>query len=379
MADISSIAIGSETFDVKDANARERIAKIEEKMGESAAVTDETLLKAGLALTWENGLIGLGSWTASSDDEPVLSPDTDKFCTRKLKTSSLPDVTGELVPWKYNFWKDGVNLGVELTYAEAQDQDVVNALDFDEVALSFGYGWVGDGTDTVTLYIYEKKAYKYNKVLVIGDSISADSYGNYPKWVTVLMEEGFFPADTENNSVPATGFLARYTAEDADAENDFVSRLENEEWEFRSDYDLVILFGGINDYIQSVPIGTADEDYVDYFMPAVDVCIHFLVETFTQARIVVLSPLMTYNTYPNAEGLCQEEYAACIREVAKSYCLPVLNLTEESGFCPFIETFKDMWTLVPDGYDTADGVHPNAEYQKKYLAPMIRRFLENLA
>ena len=38
---------------------------------------------------------------------------------------------------------------------------------------------------------------------------------------------------------------------------------------------------------------------------------------------------------------------------------------------------RNMWTLLPQGYETHDGVHPNADYQVKYLAPMIKGFIED--
>lgn len=216
------------------------------------------------------------------------------------------------------------------------------------------------------------------KVLVLGDSVSADAYGNYAKWVTVLRNEGFFPSDVLNNSQHATGFVARYTGDSADAQNDFIDRITAVT--DKSSYDLVVVFGGINDYIQSIPLGggTGETDRNTYFKPAVDYFFTYLIQNFTQARIAVLSPLRTYNVYKNTAGVYQTAYADYIRSVAKSYCLPVLNLTEESGFCPFVEAFRNRWTLIPSGYTSADGVHPNREYQQQYLAPLIKGFLQGL-
>lgn len=211
------------------------------------------------------------------------------------------------------------------------------------------------------------------KVLVIGDSISTDYYGNYPKWVTHLIDVGFFDsAKVTNDSIHATGFVARYNGE----ANDFITRLEavsNPEA-----YDLVIVFGGINDYIQNIPMGESGGDKTANFKPAVDYFFQRLVDKFAHARIAVLSPLRTYATNENTAGQQQTAYADYIKTVAKSYCLPVLNLTEESGFCPFVSSFMAKWTLIPDGYTDPDGVHPNEEYERRYLAPMIRHFLQNL-
>lgn len=133
------------------------------------------------------------------------------------------------------------------------------------------------------------------KVLVLGDSISADYYGNYKKWVTVLMEEGFFPADTVNSSVHATGFVARYTVEDENARNDYIDRVTA--IEDKDSYDLVIVFGGINDYIQNIEMGDEGDDIDTYFKPAVDYFFRYLLQNFPKAQVVVLSPLRTYNIW----------------------------------------------------------------------------------
>lgn len=219
------------------------------------------------------------------------------------------------------------------------------------------------------------KYYTERKILVFGDSISADAYGNYKKWVTNLIDEGKFNlVNTTNSSQHATGFVARYNNQP----NDFISRMES--ITNKGDYDLVIVFGGINDYIRGIPLGgeAGQTDITTYFKPAVDYFFNYLINNFTQARICVLTPLRTSNTTPNSAGNKQEVYADYIRSVAQSYCLPILDLTVESGFCPFVPAFKNRWTLIPSGYTDPDGVHPIAEYEKKYLAPMIWKFLNGL-
>lgn len=211
------------------------------------------------------------------------------------------------------------------------------------------------------------------KVLILGDSISTDYYGNYEKWVTKLCTEGFFSAaNVTNDSVHATGFVARYGEE----ENDFISRIEA--ITNPGDYDLVVVFGGVNDYIKNVPMGEAGGSDLTQFKPAVEHFFEYLTSTFYSARICVLSPMRTYQTWTNTEGEYMQTYAEFIREVAKTYSLPVLNLTDESGFCPWVSSFREKWTLLPDGYDVHDGTHPTEEYSEKFLAPMIKGFLSKL-
>lgn len=213
------------------------------------------------------------------------------------------------------------------------------------------------------------------KVLVIGDSISTDAYGNYKKWVTDLINAGFLDGEkVTNSSQHATGFVARYDNQP----NDFITRLKA--IENPSQYDLVIIFGGINDYIQNIPMGSeAGTDYTVSFKPAVNEFFNYLTENFTQARLCVLLPLRTYATWKNSVDEYQQAYGDYIKSVAKTYCLPVLNLTEDSGFFPWKTKFRNMWTLIPQGYAGGDGVHPNEDYQNKYLSPMIKHFLRGLA
>lgn len=340
----------------------------------SSMTADELLMADTYTLVREDYLYGV--WDGNLDagaDTPYFTEVGDKFSTRKFRMHKVPRISYYYftTPMEYLFWNNGSYVGKK-TFAElSADWNVDFA--FDQVAIIFSWGW--EAIDTDVMVRTSIAGAFFEKVLVMGDSISADYYGNYPKWVSMLINERFFPAGTLNNSVHATGFVARYS-QNAGEEDDFITRIQAVE--NKDSFDLVVIFGGINDYIQGIPMGTAEEAYTEAFIPAVDYFFDYVVNQFPQARIVVLSPLRTYNIYPNTSGHYQTEYTDYIRQAAKKYCLPVLNLTEESGFYPFVDTFKNMWTLVPEGYAEADGVHPNESYQKKFLAPRIRNFLEQL-
>jgi len=335
--------------------------------------SDEELLASTYTLTEDDFIHGIwnGALDAGSDVPYSTTQIEDKFCTRKIKTTLVPKISYcyFTTPMEYVFWNDGEFVG-KLAWAEISEGWQVGFA-FDEVAINFSWGWDYVGTEVIVRLTVAVASFE--KALILGDSISADYYGNYTKWVTLLTEEGFLPASTNNNSVHATGFVARYTAE-GDTDNDFLHRLEAVA--DKDSFDLVVVFGGINDYIQNVPMGESGGDIRSQFVPAVEYFFEYLVSNFTQARIVVLTPLRTYNENANTQGQLQTAYADHIKAVAGRYCLPVLDLTKESGFCPYHAGFKERWTLVPEGYDSGDGVHPNAQYQEKFLAPMIRNFLE---
>lgn len=229
-----------------------------------------------------------------------------------------------------------------------------------------------------------EKSLKDSNVLVIGDSISTGtssakrnsnwmSYGGYDKWVDKLIATKFFSDEkTYNCSWHATGFVADQNG----AYDSFVKRLKA--IEEPSKYNYVIVFGGINDWIKSVAM--------DAFKAKVDEFFDYLINNFTTARVLVLTPLQCYNYEvasryeKNNAGLYQKDYSDYIEEVCEKYALPILDLRRHSGFCPINETFRNRWTLItsnPDGgYWPADGTHPTKEYEDDYLAPMIKNFIE---
>lgn len=300
-------------------------------------------------------------------------------------------VSGASNNYKYFSLSTYVN-GTESDITETDIKDLIITIN-EPITYSEQSVWVNTGVqynsggsslteDEIKKIISDSDSLKDKKILVLGDSISTDAYGNYKKWVSDLVDEGFFPSDITNNSQHATGFVARYTAENANAQNSFIQRIQA--ISNKDTYDYVIVFGGINDYIQNIEMGgeTGKTDKETYFKPAVDWFFDYLVKNFVQARILIILPLRTYNIYKNlaggsqATGYYQTDYIDYIKQVAKSYCLPVLNLAEESGFYPFVDEFKTKWTLVPSGYTSADGVHPNVEWSKNFLAPMVKNFIK---
>lgn len=246
--------------------------------------------------------------------------------------------------------------------------------------------------------------FKNEKILIIGDSISTDkisenyfernsqlfpnynyyaSYGLYDKWVYDLVNNGKFPITIDNSSIHATGFVARYQSPSIPGDaNDFVTRLElvpNP-----SSYDVVIIFGGINDWIQSIPMGTGEESVTTHFKPAVNEFFSYLIEHFINARIVVFTPLKAYDTGNNFGdgnnnvGLKQIDYVEYIEEVAEKYALPVIDLHSHSGFCPSNTVFRNTWTYKPEGSQVGDGVHPSKEYFQRFLADYIYKNLKTI-
>ena len=234
------------------------------------------------------------------------------------------------------------------------------------------------------------------KVLVIGDSISTGdnpfgfpNYGNYDKWVDNLKDWGFFPADTVNNSLHASGFVVenpntKLKIGDTAYKNSFLDRtkylVDNGNIDL-STFDLIVVFGGINDFKDtSVEMGTAGSGDTTKFIPALEAFYAYLFDNAVQARICTLLPLrVSFND--TFRGVTIWEFRDAIKDVIRKYSIPYLDLTEQSGFAPLgsqAAKFRAMWTRDFDGSGAGDGVHPNAEYNRKYLSPQIMRFIRGV-
>ena len=199
------------------------------------------------------------------------------------------------------------------------------------------------------------------KVLVIGDSITTDAYGDYKKWCTVLIEEGFFPVDTVNSSQHASGYVVRFGTE----ENDYNSRIRsiaNPET-----FDYVIVNGCFNDWNQNADFDT--------FKSAVDSFYEYVINNFVNAKILVMNSLKSFLCMnANPQGKMQSDYCDYVKEVADKYSFPFYDLHRRSGFAPHIPAFRSRWTLLVG--DVYDGVHPNEEWEKRFMAPQIKHFIE---
>ncbi|PWW08527.1 lysophospholipase L1-like esterase [Paenibacillus cellulosilyticus] len=139
--------------------------------------------------------------------------------------------------------------------------------------------------------------------------------------------------------------------------------------------DLVVVFGGTNDFGHgTAPIGTTEDFATDTYLGALNVLMTGLIEKYPAASICFLTPLHRdfYDGYGelNPEtGLTLTQFAEHLKERARYYALPVLDLYAMSGMQPKLQIIKDRY--MPDG------LHPN-EAGHRLMAQRIAPFLETL-
>lgn len=213
---------------------------------------------------------------------------------------------------------------------------------------------------------------KGTKINFLGDSITEGAgTSSHDKMFTMLIEREY-GAICQNYGIGGTRIARQKTPTNEKYDRDFVSRVP----EMDNDADIVVVFGGTNDFGHGdAPIGTMSDCTPYTFYGALHCLYTALIEKYPGVPIVVLTPLHritedipTGDNKPAPVGTLKE-YVNIIREVAEYYSLPVLDLFKESGLQPKIPVIQQKY--VPDG------LHPN-DAGNEILAHKIARFLEML-
>jgi lysophospholipase L1-like esterase len=213
---------------------------------------------------------------------------------------------------------------------------------------------------------------KGTKINFLGDSITEGAgTSSHDKMFTMLIEREY-GAICQNYGIGGTRIARQKTPTEEKWDRDFISRVP----EMDNDADIVVVFGGTNDFGHGdAPLGTMDDRTPYTFYGALHCLYTALTEKYPDVPVVILTPLHRLNedspkgdNKPAPVGTLKE-YVNIIREVAEYYSLPVLDLFKESGLQPKIPVIQQKY--VPDG------LHPNDD-GNAILAHKIARFLETL-
>jgi lysophospholipase L1-like esterase len=106
-------------------------------------------------------------------------------------------------------------------------------------------------------------------------------------------------------------------------------------------FDLLFVMGGTNDWAQSVPLGTINDSGNTTFYGALNTMTEKLITNYPLKRIIYLTPpkgalyansAFTSGGYVNTLGLKTDDYAAAVKEVAKKYGIPCVDVNSDAGW-----------------------------------------------
>ena len=138
------------------------------------------------------------------------------------------------------------------------------------------------------------------------------------------------------------------------------------------DADLVIVFGGTNDYGHgNAPLGTSEDTTPDTFCGAVNWLMKFLREAYPTAKLVFMTPMRRLGDEAPSPltGHALVDYVDAIIDAGARHSIAVLDLYRELPIDPNIPDM--MQRYVPDG------LHPNDEGHK-LIAILLYEFLAKL-
>lgn len=216
------------------------------------------------------------------------------------------------------------------------------------------------------------------KIYFLGDSITEGVGASSEETVyhAVLKREAKLK-EARNYGISGTRFaLQKGTPEipkdDYQDVNSFSERFD----QMDDDADVVVVFGGTNDYGHGdARLGEFSDRTPDTFYGACHYLFSGLIKKYLGKTIVIMTPLhrigensihkpLHYDNYGTLR-----EYVNIIREVAEYYSLPVLDLYATSGLQPEIKEIQEKY--IPDG------LHPN-DNGNAVIAYKLKRFLEAL-
>lgn len=207
------------------------------------------------------------------------------------------------------------------------------------------------------------------KVIFLGDSITQGVGASAPDTCYVsLFREAHPEAEVINCGISGTRFAKQeqVPADDFLNINRFTLRAET----MQPDGDLLVVFGGTNDYGHgNAPLGALGDTGEETFYGATHLLFTRLISRYPEAQFLVLTPLhRTGDCNPNPQGAALPDYVQAIRETAEVFSLPVLDLFSCAGINP---NMGDMQAVY-----MPDGLHPNDAGHRR-LCERIDAFIRN--
>jgi hypothetical protein len=193
---------------------------------------------------------------------------------------------------------------------------------------------------------------KDKKILVFGDSISAYHYG----WVDALTDRLAGIATITNMSISGHTITG-------------VNGIASISATITNDYDIIIIFAGVNDYLEKQPLGdinTAND--VSTFNGALKLLYANLYTKNNASKVYVVSPTKTqYNPPDNTDFLLLNHY----RTILHTHCIyNGWTFIDAYNDAPFLNAFNDLglpWLM--------DGLHFSAQYSPYFADYILKAIL----
>lgn len=214
------------------------------------------------------------------------------------------------------------------------------------------------------------------KINFLGDSITRGvGASSEDKVYHAILKKEAGLLDARNYGISGTRYAMQKGTEKRPKDNYFDVNAFSERFDqMDDDADVVVVFGGTNDYGHGdAPFGEFSDRTPDTFYGALHFVYSGLIKKYLGKPIVIMTPLHRVGELeisrekPIDDKTPLKTYVDAIKEVARYYSLPVLDLFAESGMQPEIPEIKEMY--MPDG------LHPS-DKGYEVIAHKLKGFLE---
>jgi lysophospholipase L1-like esterase len=132
------------------------------------------------------------------------------------------------------------------------------------------------------------------------------------------------------------------------------------------DADIITIFGGTNDFGNTVPLGVWGDTVNTTLYGAMKILVEGLLTKYPGKRIGFILPIPRASQTSPTSGL--KNYINVIKDVCDRYSVPTLDLYTQSGLAPDFAANKSV--TIPDGLHPSDAGHLLISYK---IEAFIRR------
>lgn len=204
-----------------------------------------------------------------------------------------------------------------------------------------------------------------------GDSLTEYNYRAKHNYVDYVAED--LGLIVKNYGVSGSGYKNSYWDNKA-----FYQRIANVD---PDDFDIFTIMGSINDAsnYSIEDIGDVTDTGTDTICGCINTTIanFYSVAPYTPIGIITATPSKNQNA---SDPTCfMSVYTEKIIEIAKIHAIPVLDLYHDCGLRPQDSDFlEEFYTSDVNSELDTNGIHPNSEGHKKFIAPKVREFIKSL-
>lgn len=343
---------------------------------------DDSVIKQRLTVLESrpnSGSVDLGTEEIATYSNTVIYiPNGNIVYNKSLKKLSFPKCNVKV--GKSNYWCEAQEVSINgsagfIVFNKSQKRIVGGEVNTTNDVL---LGYYDNNAGNYYLNTFSKTT-KTKKIACLGDSITEGVNAGGWQWHRYI--DSWCKSNGINSIVTNLGVGGTSVCTSSyvtDRLKPFVNRLDT----IPADADIVVVFGGTNDWGNNATLGSVSDTGTSSFYGAYKYILEWLAINRPNAKVMTMTPLKRYfrgggatwvnaQTTPNNKGNLLQDYVRAVKEVSDLYAVPCVDLHNDSGLNPVLEIVRTKFM--------GDGLHPTAEGNKR-MYPIIldkmRPFLE---